>query len=1092
LDPVAASVSGTATILYTDLVGSTEMRASIGDVEAEQVRRQHDDLLGAVVVRHNGTVVKGLGDGILAAFGSAAEAVVAAHEIQREIDRANRQARGRRGLQVRIGLSAGDVMWDDGDCHGTPVVTAARLCDVAEGGEILCDDLVRGLARGHTELRFRLVGEIELKGLPEAVVAFAVPWEPAAIESAPLPGPLRPQVTELPFAGRDAEQKRLAEAWKHAQVDGSRIALVTGEPGIGKTRLAAEIARQAHSDGALVLLGRCDEHIAAPQAPWIEAMRSLVSTVDAGVLTDHIGRCGGELTRLVPELATKVPDLPAPTVSDPDTERLLLFEAVVDILATTAAQLPVLLLIDDAHWADSGTVDLLRHLTGHLDPDARILVVITYRDTDVDRRHALARALVDLHRTPNAERILLRGLDEAEMRALLEGAGGRPLREEGFDFAHRLAEETEGNPLFVRQLLGHLIDNGTIVHRDGAWVGTVSWREAGIPEGVRDLIGQRLSRLSDETNDLLRTAAVVGREFEIDLVAAAAKVDDDTAVDLLDEAIASQLVEEVADQVGRLSFAHALVRQTLVDELSTNRRVRLHRRIAELLDERPSTPIDVLAHHYCEAATAGVASRAVACACQAAAAAGDRFAWDDALRMYERALEAIDAFDDDDPGLRSMVLARMALVEHNAGHSSRARERALRAADVARRAGDAARLTEAGVAYQGPLGMWASPSDPVAAELIREGLAGLPPDRLDARALGQAALAGGLLLAPGGAALTEADEAVAVARQADDDQALVQALLVRAWAVRGVLPAADCERAGREAVAAAQARENRYVDLASRYHVGNALLTQGDLDGAATELRLSSEYRGALEGWAIADFEASLALARGRFDEGEALSDEAHRLGTSLGDTNDGIHALQRAFSARARGDVVAAREWQARAQLTTIGSVTPLSALNALAEGDGGAARSELRAWARDVPPLLPSLMRYILLAYLGHLCFECDELDGLAAFADYADRFPGELVGNDAVIMGAADVARGQFRAVQGRLDEALPLIEAGHDLHQRLGLRALEVESGLALGSVLLRRGRTDDGRHGLAVLDSTAGLAASLGMPLLEAKARRLMT
>ena len=199
----------------------------------------------------------------------------AAHEIQRSIDRANRQARDDRRIEVRVGISAGDVSWEDGDCHGTPVVTAARLCDSAEGGQILCDDLVRGLARGHTELSFVLVGEIELKGLPEAGHHVRGARGPPMISAAaPLPAPLRRQAGELPFAAREDERLRLTEAWKRAQVDRATTVLLAGEPGIGKTRLASELARQAHEEGALVVLGRCDEHVAAPHAPWTELLRS--------------------------------------------------------------------------------------------------------------------------------------------------------------------------------------------------------------------------------------------------------------------------------------------------------------------------------------------------------------------------------------------------------------------------------------------------------------------------------------------------------------------------------------------------------------------------------------------------------------------------------------------------------------------------------------------------------------------------------------------------------------------------------------------------------------------------------------------------
>ena len=880
--------AGTATILYTDVVGSTQLRARLGDVEADLVRRRHDEILSTAVTKHGGAVVKGLGDGILAAFGATAQAVNAAHEIQREIDRANRQTREDRRIEVRVGISAGDVSWEDGDCHGTPVVTAARLCDSADGGQILCDDLVRGLARGHTELSFVLVGEIELKGLPEPVVAFEVPWSATPAATSALPAPMRRQAGELPFAARDDERLRLAEAWKRAQVDGTAVVLLAGEPGIGKTRLAFELARQAHDEGALVVLGRCDEHVAAPHAPWTELMRLLMTTVDDDVITSHVARHGGEIGRLVPDLVGRAPNAPPPTATDPETERLLLFDAVVDLLATAAVVQPVVVLIDDAHWADAGSVNLLRHVVSHLDPDAHVLVIVTYRDTDIDRSHALAGALADLHRAAGAERISLRGLDEAGMRAFLEAAGGRPLESEGFALAERLAAETDGNPFFVTEVLRHLVETGALVQRDGAWVGKVGPGEAGLPEGVRDVIGQRLSRLSEQTNDLLRTAAVFGREFDVGLVAAAMQVDIDTAVDRLDEAVAIQLVDDVEGSPGRLSFAHALVRQTLLEELTTNKRVRLHRRIAELLDARPGTPIEVLAHHYLEAAVAGVAQRAVECACDAAHNARNRFAWQDAVGLYERALEAVDVLEQEDPGLRAEITSELAAAYHGAGAAELAREHALAAADLARGAGDAARLAEAGIAYQGELGMWASPSDPVGAEIMREGLAALGTSRPDIRARALSALAHGLLLSPGGVALHEADEAIAAARQAGDDQALNHALLVRAWAVRGVLPAADRQRAAEEAIAFARVSDNRWYELSSHYHLGNARLNQGDLEGAADAFLQTSEFRGGLEGWAIADFRAAHSLAQARFGEAEELSDAAYRLGDALGDTNDG------------------------------------------------------------------------------------------------------------------------------------------------------------------------------------------------------------
>ena len=240
---MTADGRGTATVLFTDIVGSTELRVRAGDLVADELFVRFERLLGQLAVAHDGTVVKGLGDGIMATFNRSADGVLAAMEMQRATHREGRRAVDDRRVEIRVGISAGDVTWKDADCHGTPVVTASRLCAAAAGGQILCDDLVRGLGRGNADLTFRIVGELQLKGLPEPVVVFTVPWEQTADDAAELPAPLRALEDELPFAGRDSERLRLTDVWKQAQVEGTSVALVSGEPGVGKTRLAAEVAR---------------------------------------------------------------------------------------------------------------------------------------------------------------------------------------------------------------------------------------------------------------------------------------------------------------------------------------------------------------------------------------------------------------------------------------------------------------------------------------------------------------------------------------------------------------------------------------------------------------------------------------------------------------------------------------------------------------------------------------------------------------------------------------------------------------------------------------------------------------------------------
>jgi tetratricopeptide (TPR) repeat protein len=741
-------------------------------------------------------------------------------------------------------------------------------------------------------------------------------------------------------------------------------------------------------------------------------------------------------------------------------------------------------------------VHLLRHLVSHLDPDAHVLVIVTYRDTDIDRGHALAGALSDLYRAGSVERISLRGLDEDGMCAFLEAAGGQPLEAEGFQLAHRLAAETDGNPFFVTEVLRHLVETGAIVHRDGVWVGAVGPGEAGLPEGVRDVVGQRLSRLSEETNSLLRTAAVFGREFDAALVAEAAGLDEDTALDGLDEAVAARLVDEVEGRPGRLAFAHALVQQTLLEELTTNRRVRLHRRIAELLDGRPGTPVELLAHHYLEAAVAGGAPRAVECACEAASNAVSRLAWEDAIRFYERALEAVDSLDTDDPGLRAEISSLLAHAYHGAGSGDTAREYALAAATLARGADDGARLAEAGVAYQGEIGVWAVPSDSVGAEIIREGLASLGTSRPDIRARALSSLANALLLTPGGTALDEADRAIAAAREAADDQALRHALLVRAWAVRGVRPVAERKQAAEDALAAARASDDRFLELGALYQLANAVLNEGDVDRAVDWFVQASEFRGALDGWAIADMRTALAIAQGRFADADELSAAAYELGRPLSDTNEGIHALQRWTSARLTGDFDAARRWHEKCETTAIGFVIPLAAVTALDAGDHKQAGELLDAWLREVEPVVPEVMRYPILGYVSRLALRTealseDVLSRLEEIAGYAQTFAGELTGSDAGILGAADVARGRFAAARGDLDEAVELLEAGHELHARLSLHQLTVESGLDCGLVLLRRDRPEDRDAARRVLEEASTLATELTMVPARRRAMTLL-
>jgi AAA ATPase-like protein len=362
-------------------------------------------------------VVKGLGDGIMATFAGAADAVDAAVAIQRAFDRHNRSASPASRLDARVGISSGDVSFEDGDCFGAPVVEAARLCQAANGGQILVSQVVRLLVGSQAGYRFSGVGSLDLKGLPGPVDASEVAWAPEVGLSIPLPAAIE-RAAAFRFVGRRTELERLAGAWKKALSGRRTVVLVGGEPGIGKTRLMAETAQAVHPQGGVVLYGRCDEEPGLPYQPFAEALGRYVAACPAADLLDQLGPLGGEVTRLVPGLPSRVPGLDEPLRAEPETERYRLLEAVRDFMQGISQSAPVLLLLDDLHWAGKPTLLLLRHLLRAGEGD-RLLVVATYRDSDVPRASPLAQTLADLRREADVERLSLRGLDEGETTAFI-------------------------------------------------------------------------------------------------------------------------------------------------------------------------------------------------------------------------------------------------------------------------------------------------------------------------------------------------------------------------------------------------------------------------------------------------------------------------------------------------------------------------------------------------------------------------------------------------------------------------------------------------------------------------------------------------
>lgn len=401
-----------------------------------------------------------------------------------------------------------------------------------------------------------------------------------------------------------------------------------------------------------------------------------------------------------------MPDLPDVEAADAETMRYRMFEAVGSWLSTVASQTPVLLVLDDLHWATAPTLHLLRHVlraeSGH------VLVAGTYRETDLDRTHPLADLLAELRRDGASERIALGGLGSGDVEAFVATAAGHDLDAAAVDLARAVHAETDGNPFFVESVLLHLVESGSVGLVDGRWMITVPVEDLGIPEGVREVIGRRLARLSPDADALLHLASLAGEEFDVAVVEHAAELDAATFDRALDEATAAGLIGVDDPAPGRARFGHALVRATVAEELPTHRRVRLHRRLGEAIEVVHAPRIDdhlpTLANHFAEAAVGGEVDKAIRYLRQAAEAAYDRLATDEAIRHIDRAVSLLEVMGGNDQ-LEAQLLFERGQIRRlsvtsptdRSGHDD-----LLRSAELAESLGDADLLARAALAYGGP------------------------------------------------------------------------------------------------------------------------------------------------------------------------------------------------------------------------------------------------------------------------------------------------------------------------------------------------------------------------------------------------------
>jgi hypothetical protein len=1076
-----------AAVLFTDLVGSTELLSTLGESAFDDVRRDHFASLRGVVTRHGGEEIKTLGDGILAVFASAASAVAAAVTAQ--------QAARRRSLSIRVGLAAGDVAFEDDDVFGAPVVEAARLVAAARPEQILATTLVRGMAGGRSRAAFVDLGNLELKGLTEPVPVCEVAWEPGpgVGEAVPLSGVLTGGGPV--FVGREAEIERLGRTWKEVREGDRRLVLLAGEPGVGKTRLAAELATAVRSDGGVVLAGRCDDDMGVPYQPFAEALRHYATHAPE----PHLGRSPGELTRLVPDLPELVPGLPEALRSDPDTERYRLFDALASWFSDMSADTPVLLVLDDLHWAAGPTVLLLRHLLRSAVP-LRLLTLGTYRDTDLGRDSPLGRWLGELRRLPGAECLALTGLDQAGVGAFLEALSGHALDgEDGDSLVRAVWEGTEGNPFFVDETLRHLSESGAVVRQGDRWVVTV--KDLGIPPGVREVVRARLFRLSGQANRALSAAAVAGLEFEPAVVRIAAGLGEEDLATALDEALAAHVVVEVPGIVPRNRFAHALVRATVYDEQSAARKVMLHRKVAEAIETVHAgalgAHLPALAHHCARSA---VSTPEVARAVDYAARAGDRalaqLAPQEAVTFYRSALDLLaDSGDPAEEDRRSDLMISLGDAQQQAGDPDH-RDTLLSQARKAQRRDDGPRLIRAVLAnYRGSFSSAGQVDDERVATLEAAlHAAGGGDDLLRARLLSQ------LVMEQAFAANVEqrqqqSAEALALARRAGDPEVLIRAINARVFAIWHPSHVRERMVLGEEAFSIGTEGLDPGQRLLTMTRASFARMEVGDRPGfegilALLESAISDVVHPYLRCVALLKLGTG-RLMHGDFEAAERFCNQGSAVGEASGVLDTAVYVLVQRFGiAYDQGRL---EPW-ITGPLTALAEGLLLPAFQAIL----GVVHAELgqtaeatvvldRLAGTGFDCLPPDLNWGPSLALAASLCHLLHHQRGAVAVHQLLEPYADLAAGHSLMFAGSYSHALGLLATTLGRLDEADARFAAGLAMHEQLDAPVWLARTRLEWGRMLLQRKWSGDAERARGLLGQALDFGRHHPQPAIEARA-----
>jgi tetratricopeptide (TPR) repeat protein len=904
------------------------------------------------------------------------------------------------------------------------------------------------------------------------------------------------------FVGRERELGELRAGLGDAFRGRGRLFLIVGEPGIGKTRLAEEASAFAAAGGARVVWGRCWEGGGAPAYwPWVQVFRTLADTLDDDTLRRVVGDAAGQLGALVPALAARWGrgEREARSLGlVSEHERFPLFDAASGMLRRLAAERPLVLVLDDLHAADEPSLLLLEFLAREL-RGAPMLVLCTYRDLEVqrdaERSHILGAAARSGHRLP------LAGLSEQEVerlvRSTLELGDERGLG----DLAERVYRTTDGNPFFVDEILHlFLADPGR---------GNGNGGEVSIPHGVRDAVRERLRPLSEACRTALATAAVVGREFDLATIQAVDATPMDSLLDALGEGEAAGVIVWRRGSVGRYAFCHALIRDTLYDEIPSAQRARLHWRVAESMARRVAggeEPLAELAHHYFRGAPVGDPEKAVAYARRAGERAAALLAYEEAASCFQQALEALSLLPQRDDAGRIELLLALGTAQAHAWNTTSAQQTFAEAGALARelRAGSpglaAPLLARAALGFGGTgLGVPRGQKvDETLVALLESALEGLGESDSALRARVLSRLAVELYFTDAAerrAALC--DEASRLARLSGDESALAYVVSAQHFALWDS-PDVDLRLAlANEAVELSRrtgepdievvARLWRVLDLLEKGAVGRWEAEIDELEAVARALRQPRPLAFA------ATLRAMRALWRSRFGEVEAFGQQGLAIGQRAQDQGATINFnIQRFGLLRARGEQDEALP-MVELWMQVLPSHPTLRCMRALLFTDLGRldeARAEFDRIAEDDFAELRRLNSMpTLLPWLSEICAALGDAPRAETLVIHLRRHLNRnLLGGPRILFGPAEHWAGVLAAVVGRLDEAEALLERAAERSRAMDGAAAAAWSECERAAALVRRDHPGDAERAGDLLQVCTATAEHLGLGHLGRRVR----